>query len=253
MTGLEKLLRWNSMRGGISTQEATTTGNPATFETTLVRPLVKCEAAFAPVQEGTGDPSPSNVRPINGWTWLIVSVSPTASGGTQYPVNWQTAAGTVYGGYVDLVSGVLTVTYEIVNLKDLDWSLRSSAPYCFSANVAKDYLTEGVDATEQISDIYPVRYTSSRVNAKSGYINMYRYGPSTPTNNILYLVFDDDVTSKSKLDDWLAEHDPHLCYRLATQNTYQLSPQTIRTLAGENNVWSNANGDMTVKYVKKGA
>jgi hypothetical protein len=52
----------------------------------------------------------SNICPITGWTGCEVSVSPTqdAQDATVYPVSWQTEAGTVYGGTVDLVSGVLT-------------------------------------------------------------------------------------------------------------------------------------------------
>ena len=51
-----------------------------------------------------------NICPITGWTGCNVVVSPTqdAQDGTTYPVSWQTEAGTVYGGTLDLVSGVLT-------------------------------------------------------------------------------------------------------------------------------------------------
>ena len=52
----------------------------------------------------------SNLCPITGWTGCEVVVSPTedAQDGTTYPVSWQTEAGTVYGGTVDVVTGVLT-------------------------------------------------------------------------------------------------------------------------------------------------
>ena len=42
------------------------------FVTDIVRPVkVTCE--FSPVQEGAGDPSPDNVRPISGWTGCEIS------------------------------------------------------------------------------------------------------------------------------------------------------------------------------------
>ena len=98
MTGLERLLRLHSMRGGISTQEATATGNPATFETTLVRPLTLCKAEFAPVQEGTGDPSPDNVRHISGWNGLTVYHSGVdITNADEIPISWETEGGEVYG------------------------------------------------------------------------------------------------------------------------------------------------------------
>lgn len=47
---------------------ATATGNPLSFVTDMVRPLKSLVIPFTPIQEGTGDPSPDNVRPISGWT-----------------------------------------------------------------------------------------------------------------------------------------------------------------------------------------
>lgn len=46
---------------------ATATSGLVSFATNVIRPVkVVCE--FGPVQEGTGDSSPDNVRPISGWT-----------------------------------------------------------------------------------------------------------------------------------------------------------------------------------------
>ena len=46
---------------------ATATSGLVSFTTNVIRPVkVTCE--FSPVQEGTGDPSPDNMRPISGWT-----------------------------------------------------------------------------------------------------------------------------------------------------------------------------------------
>lgn len=49
---------------------ATATGGIVTFNTPFAKPLRSLKAKFTPVQEGTGDPSPDNVRPITGWTGL---------------------------------------------------------------------------------------------------------------------------------------------------------------------------------------
>ena len=53
-----------------------------------------------PTQSGTGDPSPTNIRPITGWNEANIVVSSTldSSDGTIYSVSWQSKAGTVYGG-----------------------------------------------------------------------------------------------------------------------------------------------------------
>lgn len=69
----------------------------------MIRLATETDPTFAPY---------SNICPISGHTGVEAVISPTteASAGTTYSVIWQTEAGEVYGGEIDLVSGVLTVT-----------------------------------------------------------------------------------------------------------------------------------------------
>ena len=53
----------------------TTSGAMASFNTDISANLKECKVYFSPVQEGTGDPSPDNVRPITGWDGVTVSHS----------------------------------------------------------------------------------------------------------------------------------------------------------------------------------
>ena len=50
----------------------TAAGNMATFSADMVGKLKSCRVSFSPVQEGSGDPAPDNVRPITGWTGCTV-------------------------------------------------------------------------------------------------------------------------------------------------------------------------------------
>ena len=74
-TPLGQLLFLSALMGGASLVEDTATGNPVVFSTEVSKPLVSLIANFLPVQAGTGDPSPDNVRPITGWTGVNVSHS----------------------------------------------------------------------------------------------------------------------------------------------------------------------------------
>lgn len=71
------------------------------------------EINIEPVQSGSGDPSPENVRPITGWTGCNITVAngldDTAEDyeATVYLISWQTEAGTVYAGEMDVTTGVL--------------------------------------------------------------------------------------------------------------------------------------------------
>lgn len=53
----------------------TITGNIVTFEGTDTTAIKSVVANIVPVQEGTGDPSPDNVRPISGWSGVNVGQS----------------------------------------------------------------------------------------------------------------------------------------------------------------------------------
>jgi len=50
----------------------TLTGDVVSFATDMKAPLKECKVYFEPVQEGEGDPSPDNVRPISGWTGMEI-------------------------------------------------------------------------------------------------------------------------------------------------------------------------------------
>lgn len=47
-------------------------GAIASFETDMMENLTELKMTFTPIQEGSGDPSPENVRPITGWNGLTV-------------------------------------------------------------------------------------------------------------------------------------------------------------------------------------
>ena len=67
------------------------------FNTDMVAPIKNCKIYFKPIQSGTGDPSSTNVRNINGWTKIDSYVN-----GDKISVDWTSDVGTVYGGYLDL-------------------------------------------------------------------------------------------------------------------------------------------------------
>lgn len=66
----EDLLFLAGASGG--TEQAQTTGNPAAFETDVAKPLVSLSVPFTPIQAGSGDPSPTNVRAISGFTGVNI-------------------------------------------------------------------------------------------------------------------------------------------------------------------------------------
>lgn len=68
ITPVRKLLYLKAFAGGGGLSEYEITGNPVAFNTNVQKPLSGFTIPFLPVQSGTGDPSPENVRPISGWS-----------------------------------------------------------------------------------------------------------------------------------------------------------------------------------------
>ena len=59
--------------GGASAIWKTVSGTLIHITDALASPMQKCEVTLEPIQAGSGDPSPTNVRPITGWTGAKVT------------------------------------------------------------------------------------------------------------------------------------------------------------------------------------
>ena len=74
-SSLKKLIWLKAINGGGGAAGVwkTVTGTLLHITDALASPMQKCEVTIEPIQEGSGDPSPDNVRPITGWTGCEVS------------------------------------------------------------------------------------------------------------------------------------------------------------------------------------
>ena len=200
-------------------------------------PMKSVKVAIVPKQSGSGDPSPTNVRPITGWTDINVIVSPTttASDGTTTPVP---LGQTVYGGTVDVVSGEWEKTKVGIDMGSLDW--RKSGPYSgFYATLAGIKRPSWGSVISAISSMY--RATS--FNEFDDLADDYIFA-GEPTSDTLY-VRNPDYTDASAFKTAMAGQ--MIVYDLATPTTVQLTPAQVATLLGTNNVWSDA-GSVAVEY-----
>lgn len=66
------------------------------------------------VQTGSGTPSASNVRPIEGWTGTVISGT-NINEQSSYAIDWADSVGTVYGGTLNVNTGLLTITHSCIN------------------------------------------------------------------------------------------------------------------------------------------
>ena len=151
---------------------------------------------------------------------------------------------TVYGGTLDVVSGVLTVTHGYVTFdgsSDEQWSITTYGTTNHRAAINYSGLATDVPDS-QIADIISNQYETisyNNGNVKSGISARY--------NNSQINVFGATFTTKTEFTDYLSANPLTVVYKLATPLTYQLTPTQVQTLLGQNNVWSDA-GEVEVAY-----
>ena len=157
---------------------------------------------------------------IAKWSNCQLELGSTASAyepytGTSYPVTWQTEAGTVYGGTVDVVSGVLTVDCLPFVFDNTAWTFSSTFFYLFLDDL-KDVVVSGYYMTENGVKI--------NLNGNNGQARIY-------LSQNPFIASDTDVGAL--LNGY------KLIYELATPLTYQLTPTQVSMLLGTNNMWAN--------------
>jgi hypothetical protein len=88
--------------------EVTASGNPAVIENALEGYPMSIKASWEPKQEGSGTPSPDNVRPIKGRDNVKITAN-----GTEHTL---VLPDTIYGGEVDAVTGAGNADIKIATV-----------------------------------------------------------------------------------------------------------------------------------------
>lgn len=170
----------------------------------------------------------SNICPISGWTGAEINRSGADTSDPEtLSISWQTEAGTVYGGTLDVTTGVLTVDKTIVVTTWGDMEDTTTI-----GGVVRKMSRSGTSLTvdgEGISNI--CKYLGGSWSADIG----TRWFHDT-WNAFFYLPPD---TPSDTVIEWVAT--------LATPITYQLTPTEVTTLLGENNIWADC-GPVETEY-----
>lgn len=194
--------------------------------------IEKLQVTFAPVQSGSGTPSPTNVRTISGWSTIPVSI------GNQ--TKSISLGGTYYGGVVDLVSGTLTVQWGRYELSQNPWNALDMTNHVFNTRPGGGMARKLGSGVNYMCDTY------SPVSEIGSIQNMTMYSIAChKTANYSIFVRDDRASTVDGLKALLA--DRYIVYELATPQTYQLTPQTINALRGMQTVSSSA-GSVEITY-----
>lgn len=154
-------------------------------------------------------------------------------------IDWTNVAGTMYGGYVDLISGELVQNY-----------------YCYQMTGQETFYNSRSD---WVVSFIPAAGMQANPSMK-GFCSHYPYGPYTKDKigvmfNERTITFDQRIGDATYWKNFCTEQYNNgtpvtLAYELNTSITYQLTLQQLTTLRGINNIWSSANGEVEIKYWK---
>lgn len=251
-------------------------------------PLSELTIGIVPVQSGSGDPAPDNIRPISGWTGANVT---RAGKNLKNIVFSQVNSSNILTNAFSLKAGTYTLSVNYIgtptwgiylrngsvitspviawayNTTSLTFTLdRNYSELCVSmyygnginvSEVTDIQLEVGLSATTYEPYITPTTYTLSWQN-EAGTV----YGGSLNVTTGVMTVTHGYIASyngETLPGEWISDRDVYapgttptngaeVVYELATPQTYQLTPQQLfNTLYGVNNVWSDT-GDSTVTY-----
>lgn len=163
--------------------------------------------------------------------------------GSTIPINWTTEAGTVYGGYVDLMNGEVAETWALANFNNASsWNSYGTGDAFFVYHIESSMMLTNYAAG--VCDRFPTK-TSASQSISTPYI---RIGGGNDNGIYFYNVTQLNVTSIAEWKEYIGTTGVNVVYPLAVPITYQLTPTQLKSLRGVNNIWSDTNGNTTVKY-----
>lgn len=209
------------------------------------------------------------------WAYLSAGIAPAdidwfqiepGSTATEYePYTAQTysisfgSAGTVYGGTLDVTTGVLTVDKKMITVDGTNVKMTakgSSAPINYYFNTPDGYLFDMTGSgwlprrfsNENYlrSDRFKMIYYSD-FEAYGFALSAYIGSGGTVLQPRFIFPESANITTVAEANAWFVSNPTTLVYPLAAPTTYQLTPTEVRTLLGNNNIWADT-GDTEVAY-----
>lgn len=224
----------------------TLTGSIVTFNSQYAGlPLKSHKIALTATQSGSGTPSPSNPRPITGYSAINISHSDAdTSNPTVYTIQ---IGSTVYGGEYDARTGVFTVTYELYRVTSVSSVGTQGGRYFFRHSIPAAS-TSIVMTAANLDDYKSETYYPDLSHALGSFV-------VTSVGTSIHLTPEDQtIDTVVKMNTYLADNPAVFVIPLAEslRQTIQLPPCPIDTTGvGVQNIWADT-GDTTLQYPKFG-
>lgn len=179
----------------------------------------------------------SNICPIVGYSAANI----THNGETDTIPFGQT----VYGGSLNVTTGVLTINRKYVKL----YGTEANSTYAFASGTGINriaytpFQNEGkVGSNQFISNIL------KNSGTYQSFPGLWEIGNSGATVARCFIGVPTTITSVSDWKTFLSSNNLEIVYELEESTTIQLTPDEVRTVLGNNSISSDLGGDVTVIY-----
>lgn len=151
---------------------------------------------------------------------------------------------TIYGGTLNVSTGVLTITHGIVDLGNLDWIYYTTYTYFQAILPARSAVNSECWCDRYVYSPYSVGSVrpDKTINTGVPYFN-----PQNLAVTVKDSTYTDATTFKTAMSG------AQLVYELATPTTIQLTPTEVRTLLGANNIFADTGDVEKIVYFKTGS
>lgn len=187
----------------------------------------------------TGDFVPyRNVCPITGWTGVnVYHTGEDESESETYTVTWETEAGTVYIGYMNITTGVLTVTHKYTRV--LGTGLLFDRIEDDKAYVSIINVTDRKPGTGNIVANY--LRTGNYVWGIQG---------KEDVSGIWMILPADQFPNLGSARQYVTDNPLYIVYELKDSVSYTLDPVEVESFIGTNTIYADT-GDVSVQYKYK--
>ena len=209
------------------------------FTTDCNAPLDIIKGKITPVQSGTGTPSPDNVRPISGFSALNV----TLADGDMQTVESKTVnfGQTVYGGVADVTNGKVNVTHALTPLNNKSWVKSGNKFYTAGFDNAPDGVLYTGDFACAIGTPVNKEWNALSVGEcclRSGLYSLNKWS----------FVYCTDAYSTVEEFVSALNADCTITYPLATPTEITTTPETVSSIAGDNNIFLDTGNLTEIAY-----
>lgn len=211
--------------------ERTITGNPAIVKVGSHQVAKRVSASIVPIQSGTGNPSPTNVRPISGTESVTITITDDQETVLDtFTISFTSPA---YCGVLGINNGDLFKTFDAADMGDMDWTLVDGTTNMFKSNYVSSFISKPT-STSVVTTAICSHYTAYSYDTISAQATL---GFAVNTDGSV-VVYNSDYTDASTFKS--AMKGATICYKLISPLIGFTTPHDVNLSIGTNKVYTDA-------------